>query len=65
MSGGWKDLVLAKYQEEISVLKAINAELAEALRRVDHTLTVHGKVDANTDLHAFVRAALAKVKEQK
>lgn len=32
--------------------------LREALERVDHTLTVHGKVDSDTDLHAFIRATL-------
>lgn len=35
-------------------------EMREALRRVDHTLSVHGHVDADTDLHAFIRAALSK-----
>ena len=35
-------------------------DLLEALKRVDHTLTVHGHVDAETDLHAFIRDAIEK-----
>jgi hypothetical protein len=41
-------------------VEAINADLLEAVRRVDHTLLVHGKVDAETPLHEFVRDAIAK-----
>ena len=41
-------------------LIAAAPDLVEALRRVNHTLTIHGKVDADTDLHAFLRAALSK-----
>jgi hypothetical protein len=50
----------AKGTAENRHLRAINADLLEALRRVDHTMTVHGKVDAETPLHEFVRAAIDK-----
>ena len=30
----------------------------ELLRRVDHTLSVHGHIDANTDLHQLIKEAL-------
>lgn len=33
-------------------------DLLETLRRVDHTLAVHGHVDADTDLHETIRAAI-------
>jgi hypothetical protein len=30
----------------------------EALRRIDHTLALHGHVDAETDLHKFIQDIL-------
>jgi len=53
----------SRTDEEIvanAALAAAAPDLVEALRRVNHTLTIHGKVDADTDLHAFLRAALSK-----
>lgn len=44
----------------IRKMKVQRAEPRELLRRVDHTLTVHGKVDADTDLHVAIKAAIAK-----
>lgn len=35
-------------------------DLLEALRRIEHTLATHGKVDADTPLHEFVSAAIAR-----
>ena len=37
-----------------------NEKLRTILAGVDHTLTVHGKIDADTDLHKRVQTALAK-----
>lgn len=36
----------------------IVARQSEALRRVCHTLAVHGHIDEETDLHNFIRKAL-------
>ena len=36
-----------------------NERFISVLKAVDHTLIVHGKVDANTDLHKRVQNALA------
>jgi hypothetical protein len=49
-----------KEWEANAILIAASPDLLEQLRRVDHTLTAHGKVDADTDLHAALRAAIAK-----
>ena len=47
-------------------LRALNAELVEVLRRVDHTrLTVHGHFDSEVNLHDFIRAAIATAKGEK
>jgi hypothetical protein len=40
-------------------LIAAAPDLLEVLRRIDHTLTVHGHFDSGTDLHDNVRAAIA------
>jgi hypothetical protein len=34
------------------------ADLRAILKKIDHTLSVHGKVDRNTDLHKLVQEAL-------
>ncbi len=34
------------------------AELLEVLRRIDHTLAVHGHFDAETDLHKLIQDVL-------
>lgn len=36
----------------------------ELLRQVDHTLIVHGKIDAHTDLHSRIIKALMNVADQ-
>jgi hypothetical protein len=41
-------------------LIAAAPDLLEALHRVNHTLSVHGKMNCDTDLHEVVRAAIAK-----
>ena len=41
-------------------LIAAAPDLLEALHRVNHTLSVHGKMDGDTDLREFVCAAIAK-----
>ena len=42
----------------IRVMTVQAAELRELLRRVDHTLSVHGHVDRGTDLHQLIQQAL-------
>lgn len=44
------------------IIRACNShyELLEALKQVNHTLTIHGKVDGRSDLHKFVVSAIAK-----
>lgn len=36
-------------------------KLLEVLRKVNHTLTLHGKMDAETDLHDLVIEAIANI----
>lgn len=45
-------------------LIAAAPNILDALRRVHHTLTAHGKVDENTVTHEFVRIALAAAEDQ-
>lgn len=53
-------------ENEVAAARMMNAlmverdELLDQLRHVDHTLSVHGKVDADTGLHASIRASIAK-----
>lgn len=42
----------------------INGEMLEALRRVGHTLGVHGHIDGGTDLHAFIEGVIARAQSQ-
>lgn len=37
-------------------------DMMEVLRRVDYTLSVHGHIDADTSLHEFVCAVIARAK---
>ena len=52
----WLRAEWAKSKNRVEALKA-------ALRAVDHTLSVHGHVDADTPLHDRLRAALAPEQE--
>lgn len=47
-------------EHQVKMLNPIAAAppLLEALVRVDHTLSVHGHIDADTPLHEFVSAAV-------
>jgi hypothetical protein len=49
-------------EHQVKMLNPIAAAplLLDALQRVDHTLSVHGHIDADTPLHEFVSAAIAK-----
>lgn len=48
------------------IVRACNAhdDLLAALRKIDHTLSVHGHVDADTELHGVVRAAISKAESK-
>jgi hypothetical protein len=50
--------ILNAMQDEIALLKREKMALAEQLRRADHTLSVHGHIDADTDLHRAMAAAV-------
>lgn len=39
-------------------IESLQDRCLEALRRVDHTLAVHGKVDAESDLHKLIQDIL-------
>ena len=41
-------------------LVADKVRLVEALKRVNHTLTVHGHIDKNTPLHNFIEQTLVR-----
>jgi hypothetical protein len=43
--------VLKAAFDEIALLNLEKQAMRERLRRVDHTLCVHGHIDAGTDLH--------------
>jgi len=45
-------------RDEVRRLCQTNMELLEVLKAVNHTLSVHGHIDSDTDLHEIVQAIL-------
>ena len=52
---------LSQVAEAAYRLNSNCADMLEALRRVDHTVSLHGKMDSLTDLHKFVQDTIAMV----
>ena len=55
----WSALGISTYAAAggLAIFEII-AKQRDALKRVNHTLDLHGKIDGETDLHNFIRKAL-------